>query len=217
MNASSFSQEKSKDDEVFQIKNPDYQLSPKTGMTKQHWKDAALYLLEGAFSYIHTLDDPMKFPKQPGKSYPHDEARVPTEKLEGLCRTLFVASPILKEDPNLVLNTINVANYYRYQISKLTDPKSSSYIVPRAKDGGANQNLVEFGALALSLLVNTEVLWDPLTKQEKDDLARVMLSYGDGPTVDSNWKFFNIFVLSFFKEQGYQVNEKLLVEYLENR
>ncbi len=42
-----------------------------------------------------------------------------------------------------------------------------------------------------------------------------MLSYGDGPTVPSNWKFFNIFVLSFFKDQGYAVNEKLLVEYLQ--
>jgi len=54
-----------------------------------------------------------------------------------------------------------------------------------------------------------------LPQAQKDELAKIMLSYGDGPTVDSNWKFFNIFVLSFFKEQGYTVNEKLLVEYLE--
>ena len=200
---------------VFKIENPNYELSPYTGMTKQHWKDAAMYLLEGAFSYIKTLDDPMKFPKQPGKSYPHNEGRVPTEKLEGLCRTLFIASPILKERPDLVINNIKVADYYRYQIGKLIDPKSKSYIVPRAKNGGPSQNLVEFGALALSMLVNPEVLWEPLPKEQKDELARIMLSYGDGPTVDSNWKFFNIFVLSFFKEQGYQVNEDLLVKYLE--
>ena len=55
---------------VFHIVDPDYELSPYTGMTKKHWKDAAMYLLEGAFGYIHGLDDPMKFPKQPGKSYP---------------------------------------------------------------------------------------------------------------------------------------------------
>ncbi|MGY5354116.1 DUF2264 domain-containing protein [Wenyingzhuangia sp. IMCC45467] len=199
---------------AFKIENPDYNKSPLTGMTKQHWKDAAMYLLKGAFSYINTLEDSMKFPKQPGKSYPHSESRVPTEKLEGLCRTLFVASPILKENPNLVINNIKVADYYRYQIGELTNPKSPAYIVPRG-NGGPSQNLVEFGALALSLLVNPEVLWEPLTQQKKDDLARVMLSYGDGPTVDSNWKFFNIFVLSFFKDQGYKVNEELLVKYLE--
>ncbi|MDQ6471571.1 DUF2264 domain-containing protein [Flavobacterium sp. LHD-80] len=210
-----FSQQKENTENIFQIKNPDFNTSPYTGMTKQHWKDAALYLLEGAFSYVHSIDDPMKFPKQEGKSYPANESQVPTEKLEGLCRTLFIASPLLKENPNLVINNIKVADYYRYQIGKLTDPKSSSYIEPRGKNGGPSQKLVEFGALALSLMTNPDVLWKPLPQKQKDDLAKIMLSYGDGPTVDSNWKFFNIFVLSFYKEQGYEVNEKLLVEYLE--
>ncbi|WP_223678109.1 DUF2264 domain-containing protein [Flavobacterium hibisci] len=200
---------------VFELQNPDYKISPQTGMTKQHWKNAALYLLEGAFSYIHKLDDPMQFPKQEGKSYPSNPNQVPTEKLEGLCRTLFIASPLLKENPDLVINNIKVADYYRYQIAKLAEPQSPTYIEPRAKNAGPNQKLVEFGALSLSLLTNPDVLWKPLPQNQKDDLAKIMISYGDGPTVDSNWKFFNIFVLSFFKEQGYTVNEKLLVEYLE--
>jgi len=200
---------------IFEIVNPNYELSPFTGMTKQHWKDAALYLLEGAFSYVHTMDDAMKFPKQPGKSYPQNASQVPTEKLEGLCRTLFVASPLLKENPDLMLNNIKVADYYRYQIQKLTNPNSESFIVPRPDKGGPSQNLVEFGALAVSMLIASEILWDPLSLEAKDKLAVTMLSYGDGPTVDSNWKFFNIFILSFFKDQGYKVNEQLLVDYLE--
>ncbi|MFV5691060.1 DUF2264 domain-containing protein [Flavobacterium sp. LT1R49] len=203
------------DDNVFKIVNPDYTLSPYTGMTKQHWKDAALYLLKGAFGYIHNLDDPMKFPKQPGISYPKDEGKVPTEKLEGLCRTLFVAAPLLKDNPSLAINTIKVADYYRYQIGKLIDPSSSSYIVPRSKNGGPNQNLVEFGALSVSMLIAPEILWEPLPQVQKDALAKTMISYADGPTVPSNWKFFNIFVLSFFKDKGYPVNEKLLVDYLQ--
>lgn len=215
LNLTLFSQQKGDTDTIFQINNPDYELSPYTGMTKKHWKDAAMYLLEDAFSYIDNLDAPMKFPKQEGKSYPHDESRVPTEKLEGLCRTLFIAAPLLKENPNLILNKIKVADYYRYQIGKLIDPKSESYIIPRPKNGGPNQNLVEFGALAVSLLINPEVLWNPLPKSQKDELAKTMLSYGDGPTVPSNWKFFNIFVLSFFKDQGYSINEDLLQEYLQ--
>lgn len=200
---------------IFEIVNPNYEVSPYTGMTKQHWKDAALYLLKGAFSYIHNLDDPMKFPKQAGVSYPKNESRVPTEKLEGLCRTLFIAAPILKDNPDLVINNIKVADYYRYQISLLIDPASPSYIVPRPKKGGANQNLVEFGALSVSMLIASEILWDPLPQAQKDALAETMLSYGDGPTVDNNWKFFNIFVMSFFKSKGYAINESLMVEYLQ--
>ncbi len=200
---------------IYILDKPDFQRSPLTGMTRQHWKDAATYLLSGAFSYIHNLDDAMKFPKQPGVSYPKDEGRVPTEKLEGLCRTLFLAAPLLREDSNLVVKNIRVADYYRHQIRMLIDPKSPSYIKNRAPNGGPSQNLVEFGALAVSLFAAPDVLWHPLSGGQKDSLAMVMLSYADGPTVPSNWKFFNIFVLSFFKDQGYQVNDKLLEEYLQ--
>lgn len=200
---------------LFQVNNPDYKLSPQTGMTRKHWKDAALYLLKGAFSYVDKLEDPMQFPKLPGKSYPVTAKQVPTEKMEGLCRTLFIAAPLLKEDPNLVINNIKVADYYRYQIGKLIDSTSTSFIKPKDKKAGPNQVLVEFGGLGVSLFAIPEILWDPLTQQQKDVLAKTMLSYGDGPTYGMNWRFFNIFILSFFKEKGYDVNEKLLVEYVD--
>lgn len=200
---------------VFKIAQPDYTVSPLTGMTRKHWKDAAAYLLEGAFSYIHNIDDPMQFPKQPGKSYPRTASQIPTEKLEGLCRTLFMAAPLLKENPALEINGIKVAEYYRHNILNLLDSTKPSYIKPQAKGGGPSQVLVEFGALSVSMFYIPEILFDPLPQDKKDLLAATMLSYGDGKTVGSNWKFFNIFVLSFFKSRGYTVNEKLLVEYLD--
>lgn len=202
-----------KNDSVFHLVKPDYQLSPLTGMTRQHWMDAATYLLDGAFSYIHTLDDPMRFPKQPGKSYPTDGKFNKTENLEGLCRTMFVAIPLLKENPNLVLNGIKVGDYYRQQLRNMSDPSKSGYI--QHLKGGPSQTLVEFGALALSLTVMPEIIWEPLTQKEKDDLAALMLSYGNGPTIGSNWRFFNIFVMSFFKNQGYEVKDGYIDELLQ--
>ncbi|QNP54341.1 DUF2264 domain-containing protein (plasmid) [Hymenobacter qilianensis] len=199
---------------LFEVKQPDRQRSPFTGMTRQHWQDAAQHLLTGAFSYVHRLDDPLQFPQQPGKSYPRNLGQVPTEKLEGLCRTLFMAAPLLKENPALELNGIPVAEYYRHQLGRLADPASDTYIKPRAKDGGPSQNLVEFGGLAVALFAAPELLWDPLPETTKKALAATMLSYGDGPTVPQNWRYFNIFILSFFKSRGYAVNEKLLEEYL---
>ena len=201
----------------FQVQNPDRQLSPFTGLTRRHWQDAARYLLSGAFSYVRTPDEPLQFPKQPGKSYPRNAGQVPTEKLEGLCRTLFMAAPLLKEEPGLTLNGVNVADYYRHQISQLVNPASPGFIKPRAKDGGPSQNLVEFGGLAVALFAAPEMLWDPLPQATQDALAATMLSYGDGPTVGQNWRYFNIFVLSFFDTRGYAVNKPLLEEYLQQQ
>lgn len=195
---------------VFKVNTPDNTNSPLTGMNRQHWKDAGIYLLEGAFSYIKTLDDPMLFPKQPGKSYPRDGKHTATEMLEGLCRTLFIAAPLMKEDPELRINNIQLAAYYRRQIELILDPNSASYIAPRAKNGGPSQILVEFGGLAISLFAATEILWDPLPDTTRDKLAETMLSYGNGPTIDMNWRFFNIFILSFYKDKGYAGNDGLL-------
>lgn len=192
---------------------PNYKLSPLTGMSRESWIAAAQHLLEGAFTYIRTLDDPMYFPKQHDKTYPHDKGGVPTAKLEGFCRTLFIAAPLLKENPDLTLNGIKVADYYRHGLLNLINPKSESYI-PHRK-GGPSQILVEFGALAISLGAAQNVLWDPLTQEQKDELAATMLSYGNGPTIGSNWMFFNIFVTSFFKEQGYAVNDSRMKECLQ--
>ncbi len=182
-------------------------------MTRAHWLKAAEYLLNGAFGYIHTLDDPMYFPKQLQKTYPNNDNDTRTAKLEGLARTLFVAAPLLKENPDLTLNGIRVADYYRHQLVSLSDSTSKHYIPHRT--GGPSQTLLELGSLAISMKAAEEVLWDALTQKQKDDLAATMLSYGNGPSIGSNWMFFNVFIMSFMKEHGYEVNETQLKDFLE--
>lgn len=203
------------DKQVFRINHADMKLSPHTGLTRKHWKEAALYLLSGAFDYVKTADDPMRFPKQPGKSYPQDGKLNRTENLEGLCRTMFMAAPLLREDPSLQIKGMNVGQYYRHQLNLLLDSTSLSYVPKRAKNGGPSQTLVEFGGLSVSLFAAPEVFWDPLPKAIKDSLAATMLSYGNGPTIDMNWRFFNIFIMSFFKSRGYAVNEASLKNLIE--
>ena len=193
---------------IFTVRQPDYQKSPYTGMTRQHWIQAGEYLLKGAFNYIHTLDDQMYFPKQLDKTYPRNTGEIPVAKLEGLARTLFVAAPLLKDNPELEMNGIKVADYYRYQLINISNPESRSYIPHRT--GGPSQTLLELGSLAISMKAAQEVLWNPLTKKQKDSLAATMLSYGEGPTIGSNWMFFNVFILSFMKDQGYVVNDDYL-------
>ena len=197
---------------VFQVKNPDYAKSPFSGMTRKHWYEAGVYLLEGAFGHIHSIDDPMYFPKQLQKTYPGNPEDSKTAKLEGLARTMFVAAPLLKENPDLVLHGIKVADYYRHQLVCITNPKSKHFIPHRT--GGPGQTLLELASLCISMKACPEVLWQPLTQEQKDALAATILSYGEGPTIDSNWMFFNVFAQSFFKDQGYKVDEKKMTDWL---
>lgn len=201
-------------DNIFRVENPDYVKSPYSGMTRKHWIEAAKYLLDGAFSYIHCIDDPMYFPKQLDKTYPHDENAAKVAKLEGLARTLFVAAPLLKENPDLEINGIKVADYYRHQMKSLTNPDSKHYVEP--KPGGPTQTLLELGSLCISMGAAPKALWDPLTKEGKDNLATLLKNYGEGPTISSNWQFFNVFILSFLKDKGYQIDEAYLQEKLNN-
>lgn len=198
---------------VFDVKQPDFKKSPYTGLTRKHWMEAAKYILNGAFGYIHCLDDQMYFPKQLDKTYPRNEKAAPVAKLEGLARTLFVAAPLLHNDSNLVLHHIRVADYYRHQLVSLCNPDSKSFIPDRT--GGPSQTLLELGSLVISMKAAPEVLWNPLTKAQKDALAAKMKSYGEGPTIGSNWMFFNVFIMSFLKDQGYPVNEAYLEENLQ--
>ncbi len=198
---------------VFEVENPDRERSPYTGMTRQHWIEADRYLLEGAFAHISSLDDPMYFERLGNVCYPKDSTRLRGATLEGMCRTLFLASPLLREDSTLTINGIRLADYYRRQMALLVDPDSPQYVEHRGRRGPC-QDLVEFGALGISLFICGDVLWNPLPQATKDSLYSMIESYADGPTIQQNWRFFNVFPMSFFKSKGYEVNDSLLAKYV---
>ena len=197
---------------IFEVNNPDKKLSPYTGMSREHWKQAAEYLLSTAFKYVDNIKDPFDLPKQEGKSYPRNEGDIPTARMEELCRTMFLAGPLLKENPDLTLNGIKVGDYYRYQIASFLDPKSPIYVPVKKGRGHGGQKLVELGGLAVSLLMAPEVFWHPLPQDTRDKLAAVFKTYAEGGTIDMNWRFFNQCLLSFLHKEGYQVNTKYLEE-----
>ncbi len=198
---------------VFEVKDPDTARSPYTGMTRDHWRQAGVYLLEGAFAHVRSLDDPMYFSRIGSVCYPHDNSRVRGATLEGMCRTLFLAAPLLREDSTLTVNNIRLADYYRHQLSLLVNPKSEQYVTHRGRRGPC-QDLVEFGALGISLFICGDLLWEPLPRATRDSLYAMIESYADGPTIPQNWRFFNVFPMSFFKTRGYPVNDALLEEYV---
>ncbi len=194
--------------DVFKVNSPDKKLSPYTGMTRKHWVEAGQKILAGAFGQLKSIDDPMYFQRQLDKTYPRNDGGIGVAKLEGLARTFFLAAPLLMENPDLEINGIKVADYYRKHILGLVDPNSPDY--QPQKPGGPSQTLLELGSIALCLKICQPVVWDTFTKEQKDALATLMLNYGQGPTIDSNWRFFNVFNMSFCKDQGYEINDEYL-------
>lgn len=198
---------------IFEIENPDYKRSPYTGMTREHWKQAAYYLLKGAFRHVTDLDTPMYFERTSKVCYPRNSGGVRIATLEGMCRTLFIAAPLLREDSTLTINNIPLKDYYRRQLTMLVEPGNAQF-VPHRGNRGAIQDLCEFGGLSATLLICGDLLFDPLPKSVRDSLYSTIESYADGPTYAQNWRFFNVLAMSFFKTRSYQVNDKLLTEYV---
>ena len=100
---------------VFEVINPDFDLSPHTGMTKQHYIECAKYLLERTFTHVDALETPLSFPSVPGKTYPQPndpEWRHRSLEFEALERTFTLAGPLIHQDPDVKINNIKLQDYY---------------------------------------------------------------------------------------------------------
>ena len=68
--------------------NPDFELSPYTGLTRKHWIDAGKYILEGVFRHVRTMDSPVLVPRYETEiTYPNSHTpswKVQSEYLKGL-------------------------------------------------------------------------------------------------------------------------------------
>lgn len=106
---------------VFEVKNPDYNKSPYTGMTREHWLDAGRYLLEGIFGNIKSMDDSVVMPRKETKvTYPHLDASKEQQEIErraeifeGLTRSFFIASVMIRNEPEIEVNGIRLRDYYK--------------------------------------------------------------------------------------------------------
>ena len=110
---------------AFEVKNPDFELSPFSGMTKKHYIELAKYLLERAFRHIDSIDSVLTFPSVPGKTYPQPGApswRDRSQEFEALERTFTLAGPLINIDPSTTINGINLRDYYCLQIYNALTP-----------------------------------------------------------------------------------------------
>lgn len=108
----------------FMPKTLDYELSPYTGLTRESWLEAGIYMLEGIFSNIDDFQKPVVMPRKETEiTYPHlkdsREAQAiqrTAEVFEGLTRSFFIAAPVMANIPDLRVCGYPCAEYYKNQV-----------------------------------------------------------------------------------------------------
>ncbi len=203
---------------AYEVQNPDYDVSPFTGMTKKHYIDCAKYLLTRAFTHVDALDTPISFPLVPGKSYPQPDApawRHRSAEFEALERTFTLAGPLIHVDPETRVKNINLRDYYCLHIyNALTPGHPNSLPLPEDLPDSTYQFTCEFGGLFKTLLLMPETLWPHFTQAQKDEMAVTISKWAHHRTTQNNWRIFNIVTLSFLKKYGFKIDDELLRNHL---
>ena len=121
--------------DAFVVSNPDLELSPMTGMTREHYIECAQYVLGRAFRHVKSFDSPIVFPLVPGKSYPQPddpEWRYRSFEFEALERTFNLAAPLIHVDPEICIGNIKLRDYYCHHFyNALTPGHANSLPLPR--------------------------------------------------------------------------------------
>lgn len=203
---------------AFEVINPDYNLSPHTGMVRIHYIEMAKYLLERAFTHVGSINDPLTFPPVPGKTYPQPDDpawRWRSLEFEALERTFTLASPLIHVDPETTIQGIKLRDYYKLQLyNSLTPGHPNSLPLPEELPDSNYQFTCEFGGLFKTLLLMPDTLWNYYSKEEKDMMAVTISKWAHHRTTQNNWRIFNIIALSFLKKYGYTIDDDLLKNHL---
>lgn len=204
--------------EKFEVIDPDFTLSPLTGMTRQHYIDCAKYILERAFKHVKSFDSPIVFPLVPGKSYPQsgDPAwRTRSHEFEALERTFNLAAPLMHVDPGISINGIKLRDYYCHHFyNAMTPGHVNSLPLPEDLPDATYQFTCEFGGWTKTMLLMPDVLWPHLTKTQRDEMAVTISKWAHHRTTQNNWRLFNICALSFLKKNGHAIDDELLKSHL---
>ena len=214
------------DDMHFSPKDPDFDTSPYTGMTRRHWIDAGKYVLEGVFRHVKTMDDPVLVPRYETEvTYPNSRTpawKVQAEYYEGLARSFFIAAPLIAIEPDMEISGKNLREYYKDHILRSCTPGDEQYVLSYSdmdRDAAPSfglhtyQQTVETCAIVIGLVSTKKEIWDTYSREEKDRIASFIRDYAEGTTATQNWRLFNMLDLAFLDMMGYDIDASIMREH----
>ena len=214
------------DDMHFSPKDPDFNTSPYTGMTRRHWIDAGKYVLEGVFRHVKTMDDPVLVPRYETEvTYPNSRTpawKVQAEYYEGLARSFFIAAPLIAIEPDMEICGKNLRKYYKDHILRSCTSGDEQYVLSYSdmdRDAAPSfglhtyQQTVETCAIVIGLVSTRKEIWDTYSQEEKDRIASFIRDYAEGTTATQNWRLFNMLDLAFLDMMGYDIDASIMREH----
>ncbi len=211
----------------FTVENPDYKVSPYTGMGREHWLDACEFLLEGIFSNLSSAEElPLCRRVEFRVSYPSENSsptKIYAEKFEGLARSFLLAAPLLRSRPDCAVKGIPVAAYYKEQILAAVTKGHRNYLLDwdeltelAAEGETAFQHTCECASLVIGLDQCRSVIWDTYTEEERKRIGDYLTGFGINRTGAHNWRLFNMLILGFLYKEGREIDEGLMRDHAQN-
>ncbi|SEJ37802.1 hypothetical protein SAMN04487917_105239 [Arthrobacter sp. yr096] len=168
----------------------DYQLSPHTGLTREHWAAYADYLLRSAHRFGTEDHANIHLPGANSRYGPRSDS------LEAFARTFLLASFRIAGDP---ANTAWIAEWYAAGLDAGTNPANPDrWPTP----GELGQAKVEAASLAVGLALTRDVLWDRLPERVQEQLIAWFETVIGEEYPPINWVWFQIVVESFLASVG---------------
>lgn len=138
------------------------------------------------------------------------------DRLESFARPCLLAAHWLAAEPagNENLSREKISGWFRRGLTIGTDPSSPEYWGPTSNH---HQHTVEMAALTLALQIARSSLWEPLSKSEREQVARWFASIRGAGLHRNNHMFFNVMTLAFLGQEGFsrQSDEPVMRHLLE--
>ncbi len=129
-----------------------------------------------------------------------------TRGLEAFSRPLWGLAPLWAGGGENTLDT-----FYTEGMKNGSNPEHEEFW-GTYKD--CDQAYVEMAAMGLGLILAPDRLWDPLTKEEKKNLAKWLRQINENDLVHNNWQFFRVLVNLGLKNVGEGYNSEKVEESL---
>lgn len=135
-----------------------------------------------------------------------------TARMEGWARVLWGLAPLFAGDnsalPDAMRQEISQwASLYRNGVICGTTPSSPGYW---GEISDYDQKIVEAAAVAVALSLAPQLLWEPLTNTEKENVHTWLSQINSHCLHSNNWRFFRILTNMAFGRLGFSMDEHCL-------